>query len=43
MAHGASHVDALRNAQDAIELWMETAREDGRTVPRPKGRRLLYA
>lgn len=43
MAHGASHADALQNAQAAIALWIETAEEDGRTVPQPKGRRLLYA
>ena len=43
MAHGASHEDALRNAQDAIQLWIDTAEEDGRAVPQPKGRRLLYA
>jgi len=43
MAHGPSHAEALRNAQQAIELWIETARADGRAVPQPKGRRLLYA
>ena len=43
MAHGTSHVDALQNAQDAIELWIEAAREDGRAIPLPKGRRLVYA
>jgi predicted RNase H-like HicB family nuclease len=43
MAHGTSHEEALRNAQDAIQLWIETAEEDGRSVPQPKGRRLVYA
>ena len=43
MAHGATNAEALRNAQEAIELWIETAREDGRAIPEPKGRRLLYA
>lgn len=43
MAHGSTHEDALRNAQDAIRLWLETAEEDGRAIPQPKGRRLLYA
>jgi predicted RNase H-like HicB family nuclease len=43
MAHGATHEEALRNAQDAIALWVETAEEDGRSVPQPKGRRLVYA
>ena len=43
MAHGASQEKALRNAQEAIQLWIETAEEDGRSVPQPKGRRLVYA
>ena len=43
MAHGVSHEEALRSAQDAIRLWIETAQEDGRVVPQPKGRRLVYA
>ena len=43
MAHGSSHADALANAEQAIELWVETARDLGRAIPQPKGRRLLYA
>ena len=43
MAHGLSHVEALENAQQAIELWIQTAQDLGRSVPEPKGRRLLYA
>lgn len=43
MAHGSSHAEALANAQEAIELWVETARAHGDQVPEPKGRRLLYA
>jgi predicted RNase H-like HicB family nuclease len=43
MAHGTSHEEALRNAQEAIQLWVETAEEDGRAIPQPKGRRLVYA
>jgi predicted RNase H-like HicB family nuclease len=42
-AHGASQEEALRNAQDAISLWMETAQEFGDPIPEPKGRRLLLA
>lgn len=40
MAHGDSPADALANCQDAIELWLDTARETGRTLPEPKGCRL---
>jgi len=43
MAHGSSHGEALGNAQEAISLWLETARELGRSIPQPKGRRLVYA
>ena len=43
MAHGASHAEALENAQQAIELWLETAVEHGDPIPESKGRRLVYA
>ena len=43
MAHGASQNEAVANAQDAIVLWLDTARETGRKIPEPKGRRLLFA
>jgi len=42
MAHGETRADAIRNAEDAIAFWIKTAREDGQTIPEPKGR-LLYA
>jgi predicted RNase H-like HicB family nuclease len=43
MAHGDSHEAALQNAQDAITFWVETAREDGRPIPQPKGHRQVFA
>ena len=43
MAHGATPTEAVSAAQDAIGLWMDTAMEDDRTVPEPKGRRLMLA
>lgn len=43
MAHGDSYESALANAQDAIQLWIDTAEEVGDLVPEPKGRRLMYA
>ena len=42
-AHGGSAEEALRNAQEAMTLWLETARELSRPVPEPKGRRLMLA
>jgi len=43
MAHGASPDEALVNAQEAMQVWLDTAREFGDPIPEPKGRRLLYA
>ena len=43
MAHGDSEQSALNNVKDAIQLWIETAREFGDPIPEPKGRRLMYA
>jgi predicted RNase H-like HicB family nuclease len=42
-AHGSSADAALANCQQAIDLWLDTAREFGRPIPAPKGRRLLLA
>jgi predicted RNase H-like HicB family nuclease len=42
-AHGATQEAALSNAQEAIALWIETAREFGDPIPEPKGRRLILA
>lgn len=43
MAHGESQDEALSNAQEAIHLWLDTAREFGDPIPEPKERRLIYA
>ena len=43
MAHGESHELALKNAQEAIQLWIDTANEFGEPVPVPKCRRLMLA
>ncbi len=42
-AHGGSPEAALAEAQEAISLWLDTAREFGDPVPEPKGRRLQFA
>ncbi len=42
-AHGPSQEAALASAQDAIRLWLDTAKEIGDPIPEPKGRRLIYA
>ena len=43
MAHGKTQASALANADSAIALWIDTARESGASVPAPKKRRLMLA
>jgi len=43
IAHGKSQEAALASAQDAVQLWIDTANEFGDSVPEPKGRRLMLA
>jgi predicted RNase H-like HicB family nuclease len=42
-AHGSTQEAALANAQEAIALWIETAKEFADPIPEPKGRRLILA
>ncbi len=42
MADGATYQEALANVEVVIQEWIETARELGRPIPKPKGR-LVYA
>lgn len=41
-ADGPTRQAALRNLDVVIQEWIQTARELGRPIPRPKGR-LLFA
>jgi predicted RNase H-like HicB family nuclease len=43
VAHGPTQEAALANVQEAISLWLETAARFGDPIPKPKGRRLMYA
>ena len=43
IAHGSTSAEALRNVNDAIQLWIDTAIEFGDTIPEPKGDRLIFA
>ena len=38
MADGSTYQEAATNAEVVIEEWIQTARELGRPVPKPKGR-----
>ena len=43
MAHGDTHEAALTEAKNAMSLWLKTAQSVGRTVPKARGGRLLFA
>jgi len=43
MAHGNIPEEALAQVKEAIQLWLETAKEFGSPIPQPKGRRLMLA
>ena len=42
-AHGDTHEAALKHINEAVALWVETAKEFGNHVPEPKGERLMLA
>ena len=41
--HGHTQEEALKNAKDAIRLWIDTAKEFGDPIPDPQGRHLKIA
>jgi predicted RNase H-like HicB family nuclease len=43
MAHGDSQESALANVKEAMQLWLETAKEFGDPIPEPRGERLMFA
>jgi predicted RNase H-like HicB family nuclease len=42
-AHGPDYASALAAVDEAMTLWIETAKEFGDPIPTPKGRRLQFA
>ena len=40
---GETEAGALSDAITAISLWLQTAKNEGREIPRPEGRELLRA
>lgn len=42
-AHGDTTKDAIASVQDAIEGWLETAREHGMAIPPARYRPAIYA
>ena len=43
MADGETYDKCLSNLEVIIDEWIETAKELGREIPKPKGRKLAYA
>ncbi|HXS48490.1 MAG TPA: type II toxin-antitoxin system HicB family antitoxin [Sphingomicrobium sp.] len=43
MTHGHSRAEAIKNAAQAIEGWLETARDHGFDIPKPRYRPAIYA
>ncbi len=39
-AHGETQVEAVRNINDAMTLWLDTAREFGDNIPEPRQHQL---
>jgi len=42
-AHGDTPTNAIAEAETAIELWLETAKEHGLPIPEPRYRPAIYA
>ena len=36
ITHEETYEEALKNAQEVIELWIEAAQETGRSIPSPR-------
>jgi len=42
-AHGGTPAEAIAEAEVAVELWLETAKELGLPIPEPRYRPAIYA
>jgi len=42
-ADGATYREAVENVEVVIDEWIETAEDLGRTIPEPRGKRLMLA
>jgi predicted RNase H-like HicB family nuclease len=40
MAHGKTRIEAAQQVSEAIELWLETAKEFGDKIPEPRSHQL---
>jgi predicted RNase H-like HicB family nuclease len=42
-AHGDTPSEAIAEAEIAIQLWLETAKDKGFSIPKPRYRPAIYA
>jgi predicted RNase H-like HicB family nuclease len=42
-AHGRTPAEALREVEQALEAWLDAAREEGKKIPEPRYRPAIYA
>jgi len=40
-AFGKTEEEALKEIKEAVELWLEAAKKEGRKIPEPQGKELL--
>lgn len=43
MAHGDTQEAALKNVNQAMALWIDTAKKFGDPIPEPRGERMMLA
>ena len=43
MAHGDTYEEALQSICEAMDFWIEVAKDLGKEIPKPKGDRLIFA
>jgi len=41
-AFGKTRQEALREVEIAREVWLETARQEGKSIPRPRYKPVIY-
>jgi predicted RNase H-like HicB family nuclease len=43
MTHGDTQAAAVANSEEAVQLWLDTAKEFGKAIPAPRGRSMDVA
>lgn len=43
MAHGETEESALQNIKNALNFYIEILKEDNKPIPKPKGKKIMFA